>query len=271
MTIDITPIAYKFRAKKDGIVNEFVALKDIPIDEAQEMIKDFLEHFKILSIRKDMPTMAGVEVEIRTKEEYSVAKDRWAFLPEFMRTCSEEFSQKDYSDFMISKNLKFRRKRTPNDDLQCLKKWKLVEHTSVDKWKFIVSEEFLKSTIEEKTGNKKMVTQASIPPSKQREYLMYKNMGDKDYFTIRDWVEFMTTPPNNYEETRIKDNFYHDIQSLIHASKLKEIKKEDKKSYYPKRYKIIKVEPQFVEERMIKDLKEGQKVLLGTIKENMTR
>lgn len=32
---EVVPLAYKFRAKKDGIINEFIALKDISLEEAQ--------------------------------------------------------------------------------------------------------------------------------------------------------------------------------------------------------------------------------------------
>ncbi len=260
---EVIPLAYKFRAKKDGIISEFIVLKDISLEEAQNKIKDFLEYFKPISIRKEIISSKS-EVEVKKEEGYSTSKDRWILLPDFMKKFSEAFTIDDYNHFMISNGLKFRHNRNSND-LQVLKKWKIIEIID-HKWRFKVTEETLKSIIDEKIKRGKIIVNASLPNPRQREYIMYKNMGDEEYFTIMDWIKFMTDPPNNYDENRIKNNFYHDISNLLGNGKLKEIKTEDNNSYYPKRYKVIKLEPQAVEERMINDLKEGQKVLMGTIK-----
>lgn len=258
------PIAYKFRAIKDGIINEFLALKDIPLDEAQNKITDFLNYFKILSIRKEIPIPPKTEI---IEDKYSTAKDRWVHIPELMKTFPEEFTREEYLGFMTSKGLKFKSESRVNDDLQSLKKWNLVERTDNYKWKFIASEEDVKATLEKLSEAEiSEITQASIPKPKQRQYMMYKNMADREYFTIRDWVEFMTTSPNNYDAGRIKNNFYHDIDNLLSTSRAKEIKTEEGGNYNPKRYNIIRIEPQAVEERVIKDLRNGQKVLIGTIR-----
>jgi hypothetical protein len=266
---EVIPLAYKFRAKKDGIISEFLALKDISLEDAENKIKDFLEYFKPISIRKEI---IGAKPEIEVKKEgekekeYSASKDRWALLPDFMKIYPKEFTKDDYANFMISKGIKFKRDARANDDLYSLKNWKIIDNID-HRWRFIATEEIVKSIIDERINRGNIVVKASIPNPRQREYMMYKNMADEEYFTLIDWIKFMTNPPNNYEERRIKNNFYHDIANLLSAGKLKEIKTEDNNSYYPKRYKVIKMEPQAVEDRMIKDLKDGQKVLMGTIKD----
>jgi len=236
---------------------EVVSLKDLPIEDAQIKIKEFLEYFKIISIRK------GTKAETEIKEKrYATHKDRWALLPEFMKLYPETFAAIDYYNFLSSKGIILKDRGVATDDMRSFRRRNIVERID-HKWKFITgSEEAVRRLAEEVV----QVRAAKIPGHKQRVYMMSQSMAEKEYFTISDWIDFMSTPPNNYEAIKIKNSFYHDIGELLETSRAKEIKTEDGNSYHPKRYKIIKIEPQAVDERMIKDLKDGQKVLLGTIR-----
>lgn len=262
MTTEIIPVAYKFKAKKDGIITEFLSLKEIRIEDAQKKINDFLECFKIVSVRREssIESKTPYGPEGTKHEEYSPAKSRLYYILEFAEQYSE-FSQTDLSVFLKSKGLKLKR-RAVNDDMQRLKRKGIIVREGRRKWKFIVPKESIRSMIDTTAP----ITMASIPKPRQRIYMMYRHMSDRKYFTIIDWADFMASPPNNYDNARIKNNFYHDIADLLSQSKAEEIRAEDDKSYSPKRYRIIRTEPQAVEDRVLQDLRNGQKALLGTIK-----
>lgn len=185
--IEVTAVAYKFRAIKDGKIHEFLTLRDIPLDDAQRKIADFLDCFRILSIRKEAAILSNTEI---VSEVFSTAKDRWMYIPELAKTFPDGFTRKEYFNFMTSKDLKFKSENRAKDDLQTLKKWGLAECDD-NKWKFIVSEEDIMAVTEKQKSEIDKITLGSIPKPIERCHMMYKNMADKEYFTIKDWVEFM--------------------------------------------------------------------------------
>lgn len=103
----------------------------------------------------------------------------------------------------------------------------------------------------------KKVMIAKLPTIRQRQVMLLRDM-DKEEFQMQDYQDFMYKL--GYD---IKDVMYHDVRRLIGEKRLEEIL-VDGKSTLPKKYRVLRKDVE-QEKELIQSLKEGQKVLMGTL------